>query len=65
MLSRTQSLGQAQPGVLAHPGAGCPPTHARQGWDAGDAGSVPTACWYSEHGPGWQQGMEGAEGDRE
>lgn len=43
MLSQTQSPGQAQPGVLGHPGAGCPPAHARQGRDVAGAGSVPAA----------------------
>lgn len=44
MLSWTQSPGQAQPGVLGHPAAGCLPAHTRQGWDMEDAGLVLTAA---------------------
>lgn len=35
MLSRTDSLGQAQLGVLGHPGAGCPPALLQAGTGRG------------------------------
>lgn len=44
-----------------------PPTPGRDGTQGMLGQSPPplSACWCSEHGPGWQQGMEEAEGDRE
>lgn len=64
MLSWTQSPGQAQLGVLGHPGAGCLPAHTRQGWDLGDAGLVLTAAASPLVFRAWTQLAAGHSGDK-